>query len=148
MPEASWPRCCSACRPSAVCAAASEVPKMPKSAHSSWNLSSSWERLGVSTAGLYLGTAPDAIKDNPLRRFGHFGQRDRRRIDRGLLCQTGAETRWQMGFDRLGHLANQGKSGAALDHRRDRLGPEIGIEQEGRAHRGPGAEHPEARAQD
>src|SRR3954471_6249394 len=117
MPEASWPRCCSACRPSAVCAAASEVPKMPKSAHSSWNLSSSWERLGVSTAGLYLGTASDAIKDKSLRRFGRFRQRDHSRIDCGLLCETRAETRWQMRFDRLGHVADQGKSGAALDHR-------------------------------
>ena len=35
MPAASWPRCWSACRPSAVIAAASGWPKMPKTPHSS-----------------------------------------------------------------------------------------------------------------
>ena len=40
MPAASWPRCWSACRPSAVRAAASGWPKTPKTPHSSWNLSS------------------------------------------------------------------------------------------------------------
>ena len=40
MPAASWPRCCKACSPSAVSAAASGCPQMPKTPHSSWNLSS------------------------------------------------------------------------------------------------------------
>src|SRR5712671_6627691 len=35
MPAASWPRCCSACRPSAVIAAASGCPMTPKTPHSS-----------------------------------------------------------------------------------------------------------------
>ena len=41
MPAASWPRCWSACRPSAVRAAASSWPKMPKTPHSSRSLSPS-----------------------------------------------------------------------------------------------------------
>src|SRR5579883_50398 len=40
-PTASWPRCCRACRPSAVIAAASGWLQMPKMPHSSLSLSSS-----------------------------------------------------------------------------------------------------------
>ena len=41
MPAASWPRCWSACRPSAVMAAASGWPKMPNTPHSSRSRSAS-----------------------------------------------------------------------------------------------------------
>src|SRR5262249_7341968 len=41
MPAASWPRCWSACRPSAVIAAASGWPNTPKTPHSSRNRSPS-----------------------------------------------------------------------------------------------------------
>ena len=41
MPAASWPRCCRACRPSAVMAAASGWPKMPNTPHSSRSVSPS-----------------------------------------------------------------------------------------------------------
>ena len=42
MPALSWPRCCSAYRPRYVRLAASGCPKMPKTPHSSLNLSSMW----------------------------------------------------------------------------------------------------------
>ncbi len=45
MPAASWPRCCKACRPSAVSAAASGWPNMPNTPHSSCVLSSSKGRV-------------------------------------------------------------------------------------------------------
>ena len=41
MPAASWPRCWSACRPSATIAEALSAPQMPKTPHSSRSLSSS-----------------------------------------------------------------------------------------------------------
>ena len=41
MPAASWPRCWSACRPSATIAAALSAPQMPNTPHSSRSLSSS-----------------------------------------------------------------------------------------------------------
>ena len=41
MPAASWPRCCSACRPRATKVAASWTPMTPKTPHSSCSLSSS-----------------------------------------------------------------------------------------------------------
>src|SRR5580692_2600927 len=44
MPAASWPRCCKACRPSAVMAAASGWPKMPNTPHSSRSRSASASR--------------------------------------------------------------------------------------------------------
>src|SRR5436190_10055335 len=44
MPAASWPRCCKACKPSAVMAAASGWPKMPNTPHSSRNRSASASR--------------------------------------------------------------------------------------------------------
>src|SRR3954471_10207277 len=105
---------------------------MPNSAHSSWNLSSSGERWEVGTAGLYLGTTGCAIKDKSLRRFGHLdgGQLDRAGVEIGLLGESGAESRWQVRLDEVGHLADHGKRRAAFDDRRDRLGPEIGVQQE------------------
>src|SRR3990170_2803869 len=105
---------------------------MPNSAHSSWNLSSSGERWEMGTAGLYLGTTGRAIKDRSLRRFGHFdcGQLDRAGVGIGLLGEPGAEARWQVRLDELGHFPDHREGGAAFHHRRDRLWPEIGIEQE------------------
>src|SRR6185369_367343 len=44
MPAASWPRCCKACRPSAVMAAASGWPKIPNTPHSSRSRSASASR--------------------------------------------------------------------------------------------------------
>ena len=49
MPAASWPRCCSACRPSAVMAAASGWPKMPKTPHSSRSRSASRSKVAGSS---------------------------------------------------------------------------------------------------
>ena len=46
MPVASWPRCCRACRPSAVTAAASGTFQTPKTPHSSCSLSSSCSDVG------------------------------------------------------------------------------------------------------
>ena len=48
MPAASWPRCCRACRPSAVMAAASGWPKMPNTPHSSRSRSPSRSRSGIA----------------------------------------------------------------------------------------------------
>ena len=50
MPAASWPRCWRACRPSAVIAAASGWPKMPKTPHSSRSRSPSRSRPASSRA--------------------------------------------------------------------------------------------------
>src|SRR5689334_2849315 len=60
MPAASWPRCCSACRPSAVIAAASGWPKMPNTPHSSRRRSASgsktcWSAFELICGGLSLG---------------------------------------------------------------------------------------------
>src|SRR6476659_82309 len=115
---------------------------MPNSAHSSWNLSSSGERWGMGTAGLYLGTTGNAIKDKSLRRFGHLdcGQLDAAGVQIGLLGEPGAEARRQVRLDELGHFPDHREGGAALDDRRDRLGPEVGVEQESHPHARPGAD--------
>ena len=52
MPVASWPRCCRACRPSAVTAAASAWFQMPKTPHSSCSLSSSERVVGLRRGSL------------------------------------------------------------------------------------------------
>src|SRR5579863_1901444 len=51
MPAASWPRCCKACSPSAVMAAASGWPKMPNTPHSSRSRSESGSNKPWSAAG-------------------------------------------------------------------------------------------------
>ena len=56
MPAASWPRCCRACRPSAVIAAASGWPKMPKTPHSSRSVSAVEVEI-VRRAGIVAVTA-------------------------------------------------------------------------------------------
>src|SRR5579872_5179121 len=52
MPAASWPRCWSACRPSATIAAASGWPKMPKTPHSSRSRSASKSRFENGSWGI------------------------------------------------------------------------------------------------
>ena len=68
MPAASWPRCCRACRPSAVIAAASGWPKMPKTPHSSRSRSSSrssrQDELAIGRVG-----SSDRVRSMPRRRF-------------------------------------------------------------------------------
>ena len=64
MPAASWPRCCKACRPSAVIAAASGCPKMPKTPHSSRRRSASGSKAGSAVSirwGLVAGSVVDHL---------------------------------------------------------------------------------------
>ena len=81
MPAASWPRCCRACRPSAVKAAASSWPNTPKTPHSSRRVSPvsklarisgglPWPVRSVMQASKERGSAPalQSRSDTPMRR--------------------------------------------------------------------------------
>src|SRR4051795_2778804 len=88
MPVASCPRCCSACRPSAVTAAASGTFQTPKTPHSSCSESSSAQPLsnGIDDKLLVPDRGPvgcPALGRRTHQILGGGFLRRRRRIDAG-----------------------------------------------------------------
>src|SRR5262245_9018615 len=80
MPAASWPRCCSACRPSATKLEAVSAPQIPKMPHSSRSLSSS-NGLVVSMIFVRIpkglrgySHAPAICRLSPVSKLQHSGK--------------------------------------------------------------------------